>query len=125
MIKAKLEEALNLLGAVDGDWAVQNLRNQVPTIIEHLVQESVTGKSDGNWREQSVRLFRPRSREDSITYCKEMLRTYNQVLNVYDHIIKNGKHETLDMIRFRHDIATYARYSEMMGRIHCEEDIKG
>lgn len=124
MIKARLEEALSILGAVDGDWAVQNLRNQVPTIIEHLVYESTNGKSDGNWREQSVRLLRPRCKEDSITYCKEMLRTYNQILNVYDHLVKTGKHETLDMARFRDDIAHFARFSEMMGRVYCAEEIK-
>lgn len=125
MIKARLEEALNMLGVVDGDWAVQNLRNQVPTIIEHLVHESITGKSSGRWVEESIRLLRPRCKEDSIFYCKEMLRTYNQILNVYDHIAKNGRHKTMDMIRFRHDIATYARYAEMIGRKDCDEDNVG
>ena len=119
-----LEEAMSILGVMEGDWAVKNLRNQVPTIIEHLVHES-TGKHEGNWVEQSVRLLRPRCREDSIFYCKEMLRTYNQIMHVYDHIAKNGKHETFNMKRFRYDIEVYARYLKLLGRGVCGEGAAG
>ncbi len=118
-----LEEAMSMLGVVEGTWAVQNLRDQIPAIIEHLVHES-TGKHKGRWVEESIRLLRPRCREESILYGKEMLRVYAQVMNVYDHIRKNARHETYNMKRFRDFVGFYARYLNLLGRDSCGEEAK-
>jgi len=119
-----LEEAMNMLEVVEGTWAVQNLRNQVPTIIEHIVKDSL-GESNGGWVDESIRLLRPRCREDSFAYGEEMLRTYTQIMNVYDHIAKNAKYKTLDMTKFRDSIRFYARYLNMFVRVPCKENIIG
>jgi hypothetical protein len=86
----------------------RSLKDRLPEIVEHLVNESF-GKSEGKWLEHSARVLSPRHMGHSTLYAEEIAKAIANMTEIYEYVKSNGRKETPDMVKFYDYLRSYKR----------------